>query len=244
MYNYARDPYGINGTQIQNDIYTVKLKLEHHIPEYLPIRGKKAKIYYHGMLSFCSACHVLGHLTVDCENQPASWWDYIERLKSCDVPIDYFGSWIVDSSNPLTSTPKNKPDELKAQFLSFFKEFVLNSSNPEQSDSNPSTSSASKSRFDALYVATPKLKEQIANSASQRAKAFKNLAKQKSQNKRGGKNNTQETEEVKSSQGKSARGGGSRGASRGDRGGNRGGYRGGRGDRGGRGGRGRGSTTA
>ncbi len=160
----------------------MKLKLQHHIPEYLPIRGKKAKIYYHGMLPFCSACHVIGHFTADCGNQPTSWWDYIERLKSCEIPLDYFGSWIADSDKFLTSTPKSlKSDKFKAQFFSFFKEFVLNpaSADPQPSTSTPNPGSAPKPRFEALYIATPKLKEQIENSASQRAKAFKNLAKQK-----------------------------------------------------------------
>jgi hypothetical protein len=215
----------------QNDIYSVKLKLQHPIPEYLPIRGKKAKIYYHGMLPFCSACHVIGHLTVDCENEPSSWWDYIERLKGCDIPIDFFGTWITQAAAH-SSTPKSKSDEIKAQFLTFFHEFVQNPNSVNEQSAATPPNTTQKSRFEALFVATPKLKKQTVDPANQKSKVPKGSTKKA----KGTKTDNQQVAEKS----ENPRGG------RPFRGG-RSGYRGGRGGRqgrGGRGGRGRGSITA
>jgi len=101
--------------------YKVDLKLEYHIPEFLPIQGKRARIFYHGIPSFCGKCHKVGHLKVDCRNTPATWlvfsfsllpflsyylvvnplarFDFIKRLRDSGVHDNLFGSWL--ETNPV-----------------------------------------------------------------------------------------------------------------------------------------------
>jgi len=215
---------------VQNDIYSVKLKLQHPIPEYLPIRGKKAKVYYHGMLPFCSNCHTIGHQTVNCENNSSNWWTYIEKLKQCDIPLDFFGSWISDNNSVQTSTPTRSlnQDEVKAQFISFMQEFVQN---PAALATNKTQQPPEKpaGRFDALYKFSPQLQASIDS-------AKKPFVKNKFPNKkRGAAAETAQPQPQPQVQNKPYRGRGR---------GGRGGRGGGRGNRGGRGGRGGGNAGA
>jgi hypothetical protein len=209
----------ISGTSIQNDVYSVRFKLENPIPEYLPIRGKKAKIYYHGMLPFCSNCYIVGHLTVDCVNETSTWWDYIAKLKGCEIPDEFFGSWFENPKLVSQSTPNSKETDIKAQFISFMQEFVRNptsiSSTPPQSPI-PTGSGAKKTRFDSLYQWTPAIKAQIEAEKQKQKKNNQKKKNQANQAPRGGRG------------GQGGRGG------RGGRGG---------GPRGGRGGRGRGAAA-
>ncbi len=174
------------------------------------------------MLPFCSNCHVVGHLTVDCPNEAATWWDFISKLRQCDIPDELFGSWLENRSFSSKSTPTN-PKDVKAQFISFMQEFVRNPSSlstPPQSPSvappQPTPTGKGKNRFDILYQWTPQVKASI-DAEKEKAKSKKNQkkAESKAQNSRGGR--------------------GGRGGGRGGRGG---------GGRGGRGGRGRGAIPA
>jgi hypothetical protein len=172
------------------------VKLQHQIPEYLPIRGKKAKIYYHGILPFCSNCHTIGHQTNSCSNPSSNWWSYIEKLKRCDIPLEFFGSWLV--SNTTTSTPNRGDDTIKAQFLSFMQEFITSPAANNQSTPN---------RFEPLFKFSPQLKASI--DQAKNPKAYKGKKKDKSEQSKPPKPNP------------GSRGGkGGRGGGRGGRGGN------------------------
>jgi len=102
-------------TGVKTDNYSVRLRLTFQIPEFLPIFGKKARVYYHGMPLFCGGCHSVGHLKVDCRQDHTDWyffaaisyflnwcwwnlfnsrWGFIERLKSVGVPLELFGTWV------------------------------------------------------------------------------------------------------------------------------------------------------
>jgi len=114
---------------LYSDVYSVHLRLRYQIPEFLPIYGKKARIYYHGIPNFCTNCYVigktirfssiistlthppnplLGHQKSDCSSDSKDWWSYIVQLKTAKVPESYFGSWVeinskFEESKPSTS---------------------------------------------------------------------------------------------------------------------------------------------
>jgi len=92
--------FALSKTGLLNDNYSVKLKLTYHIPEFLPIFGKKARIYYHGMPLFCGGCHQLGHLKADCRREQIDWWTFIESLRKAKIPSEYFGTWIESNYAP------------------------------------------------------------------------------------------------------------------------------------------------
>ncbi len=159
---------------MHNDIYSVKVKLSHPIPEYLPIRGKKAKVYYHGILPFCSNCHTIGHQTNACANPTANWWSYIEKLRSCDIPLEFFGSWVTNSFQ--TSTPNRTEANIKAQFLSFMQEFVKN---PSSSNQGSPKQTPPANRFEPLFKFSPQLQASI--DKSKKSKPYKNKKKEKAE---------------------------------------------------------------
>jgi len=113
--------FELNQIGFKTENYRVELKLNYHIPEFLPIGGKRARIFYHGIPSFCGKCHKVGHLKVDCRSQPATWlvklttfklslffclkvnltsrFDFIKRLRDSGVHDTLFGAWL--ESNPV-----------------------------------------------------------------------------------------------------------------------------------------------
>ncbi len=102
------------------------------IPEFLPIRGKRARIYYHGIQPFCLLCYVPGHLRQDCDNgSPATWTDYVESLKRTGIPLGLFApleSSALNSSAsslPTASTPRSGSQAVTREELrAFLQEFV------------------------------------------------------------------------------------------------------------------------
>jgi len=110
---------------LNSEVYSVNLKLKYNIPEFLPLYGKKARVYYHGIPPFCTNCYLIGktlidislsqisqtyklsgHNKSDCKNDSKDWWSFIVHLKAAKVPESYFGSWVEgqDTSKPSASS--------------------------------------------------------------------------------------------------------------------------------------------
>lgn len=86
--------------------YHIKLVLAHHIPEFLPIYGIKARVYYPGMLKQCRKCYRVGHLQKACEKERIQWIDFVERLVQTNLyPKKLFGSWIEILVDKYSATP-------------------------------------------------------------------------------------------------------------------------------------------
>lgn len=89
QFEYQTDKLGF----ITDDL-EVELKLEKHIPEYLPMYGRKIRIFYAGMPKQCNNCLEQGHLKFECENEKKDWFSYIEELiSSGNFNISLFGEW-------------------------------------------------------------------------------------------------------------------------------------------------------
>ncbi len=91
----------------------MRLKLAFHIPEYLPMWGKKARIYYHGIPLYCVSCNEIGHVKNECQSDPVSWKSYIQRLVKDGISSELFGAWL--NSN-LTSSRVSQYDVPRPQF--------------------------------------------------------------------------------------------------------------------------------
>jgi hypothetical protein len=108
--------------EFENDVYTVRIRLNYLIPEFLPIRGKRARVYYHGIAPFCILCYTPGHHRQECGNNPVTWSEYIESLKDTGIPAPlfeplessfHFNSFNSNNSNSnLTSTPRGQNNQL------------------------------------------------------------------------------------------------------------------------------------
>jgi hypothetical protein len=96
-----------------NGAYSVILKLAYQIPEFLPMWGKKVRVYYHGISSFCTNCYEIGHPRSECKGKSSSWKDYVDFLVSTGIPSKLFGTWL--SSN-LSTTRESEKDVPQPRF--------------------------------------------------------------------------------------------------------------------------------
>lgn len=136
------------------DIYSVRLRLAFLIPEFLPIRGKRARLYHHGISPFCIVCNGIGHIKAECMNEPVPWNEYVESLKSTGIPRPLFEPLIENSNNTpnhslvnqnfASSTPRIDQDAvLRAQFCQLMEEalgvapLLDNSQEQNQNNANP-----------------------------------------------------------------------------------------------------------
>ncbi len=114
----SESSFCMNG-EFENDIYTVDITLKFLIPEFLPIRGKRARVYYHGIAPFCIVCNTPGHTKPECQNAPVPWSEYVNFLKSTGIPHrllepipeNSYASSSAQSKNYFTSTPKHSTTE-------------------------------------------------------------------------------------------------------------------------------------
>jgi len=125
------------------DVYTVKLRLSFLVPEFLPIRGKRARVYYHGIQPFCVQCYTPGHHRSDCFNHQVSWIDYTESLKVTGIPARLFDPVtenIFNNSGLASSTPMrnlNPNASLHAGLISFLQNYSQNQSQSPNQSLNP-----------------------------------------------------------------------------------------------------------
>jgi len=76
------------------DTYVVKARLNKHMPEILPIAGKRLYVSYPGQLRQCRKCFVQGHSSVNCTNAKVDWLDYVLMLKnSGEFRKELFEGW-------------------------------------------------------------------------------------------------------------------------------------------------------
>jgi hypothetical protein len=67
-------------TEYFNRIYSIKMDLQVKPPQFLPISGKKIRIYYKGIAKRCVKCFGTGHLRKDCTSNWKEWMEYVSDL--------------------------------------------------------------------------------------------------------------------------------------------------------------------
>jgi hypothetical protein len=75
-----RDSSDSDDTEYFNGIYSIKMDLKTKPPQFLPISGKKIKIYYKGIEKRCIKCFGTGHLKKDCTSARKAWMEYVSDL--------------------------------------------------------------------------------------------------------------------------------------------------------------------
>jgi hypothetical protein len=64
------------------------------IPQFLPMDGKKVRIFYRGIPKLCSKCYGGGHLRKDCTNEKDDWLTYVDNhMIRWDLDESYYGKW-------------------------------------------------------------------------------------------------------------------------------------------------------
>jgi hypothetical protein len=67
--------------------YNVKIKLNHDIPQLLPMLGKRIRVHYPGIQRICMNCFG-NHQKSKCHSKKKTWADYIARFKLDNPEID------------------------------------------------------------------------------------------------------------------------------------------------------------
>jgi hypothetical protein len=75
-----RDSSDSDDNEYYNGIYSIKMDLQTKPPQFLPISGKKIKIYYKGIEKRCVKCLKTGHLKKDCTSPKKNWMEYVLDL--------------------------------------------------------------------------------------------------------------------------------------------------------------------
>ncbi len=84
-----------NSLGIRTDVFETEILLLKHIPEYLPIAGRKLIVAYPGIPRACNNCYMLGHMKRNCKQKKKSWLERVAELRaSGNYEDSMFGGWI------------------------------------------------------------------------------------------------------------------------------------------------------
>jgi hypothetical protein len=87
--------YEKNSVGLRTDVLETEILLRRHIPEYLPIAGRKAQVSYPGIPKACNNCYTVGHMKRNCKSKKRDWIHRVAELrKSGEFEDELFGGWI------------------------------------------------------------------------------------------------------------------------------------------------------
>lgn len=101
-----------------NGIYSVKVKIARDMPQFLPIYGKRVRLYYRGIIKRCTNCFH-NHQRKNCRNEKVSWQEYVRGFAEIfpEIPKGMYGKWAAwiktptEKNQPLTETTKERQQE-------------------------------------------------------------------------------------------------------------------------------------
>jgi hypothetical protein len=149
-YSYIKNSRGFNTPK-----YEIEVTLKEHVPEWLPMYGKKVRIFYHGMPRQCNGCYKLGHLKWECKEDKLNWRSYVFHLRSTGNYEDaLFGSWLdekpkePENDGKTPRTPEDlrelmkKPGGLKKALIAYLAKDKKDKSNERSRERSPRASPA------------------------------------------------------------------------------------------------------
>ena len=104
-----------SGHMIGNGTYSVKMKLRSDLPQFLPMFGKRIRIYYRGIIKKCTNCFG-AHARKACNQERVLWIQYVSDLMTAnpEIPIDFYGKWaayVNELRGKAEGPQQGKPDE-------------------------------------------------------------------------------------------------------------------------------------
>jgi hypothetical protein len=82
--------------------YSIVMKLEHKIPQLIPMNGRRVKIYHKGIEKLCTKCFA-GHRKSECRSETkVDWIDYVKHFMELHdfIPRELYGKWNEFVDNP------------------------------------------------------------------------------------------------------------------------------------------------
>ena len=79
---------------IGSGTYSVKMKLTSNIPQFLPMCGKRIRLYHRGIIKLCTNCFG-AHQRKVCKSGKVPWINYVRKFMRDypDIPESYYGLW-------------------------------------------------------------------------------------------------------------------------------------------------------
>ena len=77
-----------------NGTYSIKMKLVKDVPQFLPMHGRKIRIYFKNMTKLCTNCYG-HHSRRQCTNRKVPWIVYVRdfMMENPDITEDFYGKW-------------------------------------------------------------------------------------------------------------------------------------------------------
>ncbi len=87
--------YEKNSVGVRSDVFETSIVLQEHIPEYLPIAGRKVSVNYPGIPKMCNNCYKIGHVKRSCKSLKKDWVEHVREVRATGrFEDDLFGGWI------------------------------------------------------------------------------------------------------------------------------------------------------
>jgi hypothetical protein len=83
-----------NDMPLGNGIYSVRMKIAKDMPQFMPMHGKRVRLYYRGIVKRCTNCFQQ-HQRKFCKNEKVPWSEYVARFAELfpNIPLDMYGKW-------------------------------------------------------------------------------------------------------------------------------------------------------
>jgi hypothetical protein len=83
-----------NDMPLGNGIYSVRMKIERDMPQFIPMHGKRVRLYYRGIVKRCTNCFQQPQQKF-CKNEKVPWSEYVARFAELfpEIPHDMYGKW-------------------------------------------------------------------------------------------------------------------------------------------------------
>jgi hypothetical protein len=83
-----------SGVEMPTGVYSVQMLIRKPIPQFLPIDGKRIKIYHRGIKKMCQNCFGSGHYRSTCPRERVDWMAYIDYfILESGFEEEMFGKW-------------------------------------------------------------------------------------------------------------------------------------------------------
>ncbi len=83
------------GMEMPTGIYSVQMLIKKPIPQFLPMDGKRIKIYHKGIKRMCENCFASGHYRATCPRTKVDWMAYVDFfVMESGFEEEMFGKWI------------------------------------------------------------------------------------------------------------------------------------------------------
>ena len=88
------DPDSEDDIEYGTGIYSIKMKIERDLPQFMPMYGKRVRIYYRGIVKRCTNCFD-PHQRKFCKSEKVPWAEYVRGFAKHfpEIPMELYGKW-------------------------------------------------------------------------------------------------------------------------------------------------------